>query len=92
MKNIKKLYRLGGGLLLTMWLLWLTAPAAFAQQANPTPLPPSGSNPTRVAPTDVPLDWSLFWVLMFFVTLCAGLIFANWLVRRGTFEEPERRL
>jgi hypothetical protein len=61
------------------------ATEVFAQTAQPTPAP-SGSNPTYVAPTDVPVEWSLFWVLMFFLTLAVGLIFANWLVRRGTFD------
>jgi hypothetical protein len=66
---------------------------AFAQAANPTPTrPPSGSNPAKLAPTDVPVDWSLLWVLIFFVVLLAGLLFSNWLVRRGTFNEPEKQV
>jgi hypothetical protein len=65
---------------------------AFAQAATPTPKPLSGSNPSAVAPTDVPVEWSLLWVLIFFAVLLVGLLFANWLVRRGTFNEPERQL
>lgn len=72
----------------------LDAPVAQSNaQATPAPTrAPSGSNPTIVAPTDVPIEWSLFWALMFFVVLGLGLLFANWLVRRGTFNEPENRV
>ncbi|MEI6044180.1 MAG: hypothetical protein WCS37_07295 [Chloroflexota bacterium] len=56
-----------------------------AATALPTPRP-SGSNPGPLAATDVPVEWSLFWVLMFFLTLAVGQMCANWLVRRGTFE------
>lgn len=79
-------------LLLTLSMLTVAlavfgfATEVFAQTAQPTPVPPSGSNPTIKAPTDVPVEWSLFWVLMFFLALAVGLIFANWLVRRGTFD------
>ncbi|HEX2915928.1 MAG TPA: hypothetical protein VH186_34520 [Chloroflexia bacterium] len=79
-------------LLLAFFAFDLTA---LAQSAQPQPTPtraPSGSNPVKLAPTDVPIEWSLFWVFMFFAVLCVGLLFANWLVRRGTFDEPERRL
>lgn len=61
--------------------------AQVLAQATPPPTPaPSGSNPQVIGPTDIPVEWSLFWVLMFFLTLAVGLIFANWLVRRGTFD------
>jgi hypothetical protein len=66
------------------------AAEVFAQAAPVPTARPSGSNPQPPAPgvysTDVPVEWSLFWVLMFFLTLAVGLLFANWLVRRGTFE------
>jgi hypothetical protein len=52
---------------------------AFAQA--PTPVPPAGSNPQFYAPTDVPIDLALFWVLMFFVLLAVGLIVSNFLTR-----------
>ncbi len=79
---------------LALWLTFISlADTALAQTPpRPTPPPPSGSNPSVVAPTDVPVEWSLFWVFMFFFTLAMGLLFANWLVRRGTFDEPDRQL
>ncbi len=64
------------------------AAEVFAQAATPVPL--SGSNPQALGPTDVPVDWSLFWVFMFFFVLCIGLFFANWLVRRGTFDNSNQ--
>lgn len=55
---------------------------AFAQTPpQPTAVPPAGSNPQFYAPTDVPIDLSLFWVLMFFVVLAVGLIASNFLTR-----------
>ncbi len=73
--------------LLTIALALLTFSAEVFAQAAPNPTPaPSGSNPQIKAPTDVPVEWSLFWVLMFFLALAVGLMFANWLVRRGTFD------
>ena len=91
----KVVFRLTG-LGLALWLALLTFDATALAQTTPVPPrptpAPSGSNPTIVAPTDVPIEWSLFWVLMFFAVLLVGLMFANWLVRRGTFDEPERRL
>lgn len=82
------------GLVMALLVALLTADlTAFAQTNPPQPTKaPSGSNPTQLAPTDIPIEWSLFWVLMFFVALCIGLVFANWLVRRGTFNEPEKQI
>lgn len=81
--------RLTGLALAALLALATTDLTALAQTATP---PPSGSNPQLVAPTDVPVDWALLWVFVFFAALALGLLFANWLVRRGTFDEPERRI
>lgn len=69
---------------LTIFLaVFAFAESAFAQ-TPPTPRPtpvPSGSNPVQYAPTDVPVDISLFWVLAFFTFLGVWLILANFLTR-----------
>jgi hypothetical protein len=57
------------------------AETTFAQAPQPTAVPPAGSNPQFYAPTDVPIDLSLFWMLMFFVVLAVGLIASNFLTR-----------
>ena len=89
--NFLRLRLIGIGLTVLVALLTVDL-TAFAQAATPTPRPLSGAIPSQVAPTDVPVEWSLFWVLMFFAVLLVGLLFANWLVRRGTFNDPERQL
>lgn len=95
MKRLKLIWlRLVGLALAVLLGLFAFSVTALAQtQPQPTPTrAPSGSNPTVLAPTDIPIEWSLFWVLVFFTALGVGLLFANWLVRRGTFDEPERRI
>ncbi len=93
--TILRLRLVGLGLAVLMALLTFNL-TAFAQATTPQPQPTgrplSGSNPVVLEPTDIPIEWSLFWVFMFFFVLCIGLLFANWLVRRGTFNEPERRI
>jgi len=85
--NFKRIWLNISLTVLTVMLALLSfSTEAFAQTVAPTAAAPSGSNPKIVAPTDVPVEWSLFWVLMFFLVLCVGLVFANWLVRRGTFD------
>ncbi len=83
------------GLVLAVLITVLTCDLTAFAQTNPTPRPtprPSGSNPAPLEKTDIPVEWSLFWVFVFFAALAVGLIFANWLVRRGTFNEPEKQL
>lgn len=64
------------------------AETAFAQTPpQPTAVPPAGSNPQFYAPTDVPIDLSLFWMLMFFVVLAVGLIGSNFLTRSRFFSD-----
>jgi hypothetical protein len=61
---------------------------AFAQTPpQPTAVPPAGSNPQFYAPTDVPVDLALFWVLMFFVVLAVWLIASNFLTRSRFFSD-----
>ncbi len=61
---------------------------ALAQTApKPTPIPPSGSNPQSLAPTDIPPDSSLLGVLIFFLFLCVWLCVANFLVRTRIFSD-----
>ena len=61
---------------------------AMAQTAAPTPAP-SGSNPTRLAPTDVSPDFALYCVLGFFAFLLIWLVAATFYTRAGVFEVPD---
>jgi hypothetical protein len=72
-------------LLMGSLMVFMFAESVFAQVPKPTPVPPSGSNPQKLAPTDIPPDSALLGVLIFFAVLCVWLVAANFLVRQRTF-------
>ena len=74
-------------LIVSMVLLSVMLFAGTALAQSPTPVPPSGSNPQSLAPTDIPPDMSLLGVLIFFVVLCVWQIIANFFVRSRVFSD-----
>lgn len=73
-------------LVMGLLLVLVFAETVFAQVPKPTP-PPSGSNPQKLAPTDIPPDSALLGVLIFFAFLCVWLIITNFFVRQRTFTD-----
>jgi len=89
MKNQMNKFRIKMTLVLTtaMLAVLLFGGTALAQNPKPTPIPPSGSNPQSLAPTDIPPDSSLLGVLIFFLFLCVWLCVSNFLVRTRIFSD-----
>ncbi|MEI7556004.1 hypothetical protein [Candidatus Chlorohelix sp.] len=82
-KFVKKSWvKLTTAITLVMLSMFIFAGTVLAQ----TP-PPSGSNPQKLAPTDIPPDMSLLGVLIFFLVLIVWQFAANFLVRSRIFSD-----
>jgi hypothetical protein len=87
-KFVKKSWvKLTTAISLVMLSMFIFAGTVLAQTPTPTQVPPAGSNPQRLAPTDIPPDVSLLGVLIFFLVLIVWQIAANFLVRSRIFSD-----